>query len=159
MRPDPEVVAKPRRRQFTAEYRNDGNRELLRHSCVGGVGGSVTNSMTLELDALTAEDFVRILTEPDASLTEQYAALMATEELKLEFTEDGVRRVAEIAFEANERTENIGARRLHTVMERLLEEVESDECRQPDESGVHPERQRDGQQDHEAGKSRDGSFE
>jgi ATP-dependent HslUV protease ATP-binding subunit HslU len=77
----------------------------------------------VELNALTVNDFVRILTEPDASLTEQYAALMATEEVQLEFTEDGVRRVAEIAFEANERTENIGARRLHTVMERLLEEI------------------------------------
>jgi ATP-dependent HslUV protease ATP-binding subunit HslU len=77
----------------------------------------------VELNALTVDDFVRILTEPDASLTEQYAALMATEEVQLEFTEDGVKRVAEIAFDANERTENIGARRLHTVMERLLEEV------------------------------------
>jgi ATP-dependent HslUV protease ATP-binding subunit HslU len=77
----------------------------------------------VELSALTVDDFVRILTEPDASLTEQYAALMATENVELEFTGDGVRRMAEIAFEANERTENIGARRLHTVMERLLEDV------------------------------------
>ena len=77
----------------------------------------------VELAALSVDDFVRILTEPDASLTQQYAALMATEEVAVEFTEEGVRRIAEIAFEANERTENIGARRLHTVMERLLEKV------------------------------------
>jgi len=77
----------------------------------------------VELDALTTEDFVRILTEPDASLTEQYAALMSTEGLLLEFDESGVRRIAEIAASVNERTENIGARRLHTVMERLLEDV------------------------------------
>jgi ATP-dependent HslUV protease ATP-binding subunit HslU len=77
----------------------------------------------VELDALGVDEFVRILTEPDASLTEQYAALLGTEELQVEFREDGVRRIAEIAFEANERTENIGARRLHTVMERLLEQL------------------------------------
>jgi ATP-dependent HslUV protease ATP-binding subunit HslU len=77
----------------------------------------------VELGALSTEDFVRILTEPDASLTEQYAALMATEGLELEFTSDGVRRIAEVAFEVNERTENIGARRLHTVLERLLEDI------------------------------------
>jgi len=77
----------------------------------------------VELDALTVEDFVRILTEPDASLTEQYRALMATEELTLEFTEDAVRRIAEVSWQVNETTENIGARRLHTVMERLLETV------------------------------------
>ncbi len=77
----------------------------------------------VELSALNAEDFVRILTEPDAALTQQYAALLATEGLTLEFAADGVRRVAEVAFEVNERTENIGARRLHTVMERLLETV------------------------------------
>ncbi len=80
----------------------------------------------VELEALTSEDFVRILTEPDASLTEQYAALMATEGVTLRFTEEGVRRIAEVAFEVNERTENIGARRLHTVMERLLEKVSFD---------------------------------
>jgi ATP-dependent HslUV protease ATP-binding subunit HslU len=80
----------------------------------------------VELDALGVEDFVRILTEPDASLTEQYAALMDTESVTLNFTADGVRRLAEIACEANERTENIGARRLHTVMERLLEEISFD---------------------------------
>jgi ATP-dependent HslUV protease ATP-binding subunit HslU len=77
----------------------------------------------VELDALAVEDFVRILTEPDASLTQQYQALMATEGCSVEFTEDGVARIAEIAWEVNERTENIGARRLHTVMERLLETI------------------------------------
>jgi ATP-dependent HslUV protease ATP-binding subunit HslU len=77
----------------------------------------------VELTALTAEDFVRILTETDASLTEQYSALLATEGHTLVFTDDGVRRIAEVAFQVNERTENIGARRLHTVMERLLETV------------------------------------
>ncbi len=77
----------------------------------------------VELDALGVEDFVRILTEPDASLTEQYAALMETEGVTLEFTPEGVSRVAEVAWQVNERTENIGARRLHTVMERLLEDV------------------------------------
>jgi len=77
----------------------------------------------VELDALTSEDFVRILTEPDASLTEQYAALLETEGVTIQFTAEGVRRLAEVAFEVNERTENIGARRLHTVMERLLEEI------------------------------------
>ena len=75
----------------------------------------------VELEALNVEDFVRILTEPDASLTEQYAALMATEGLQLEYAPDGVRRLAEVAWRVNEKTENIGARRLHTVMERLLE--------------------------------------
>jgi len=77
----------------------------------------------VELDSLKVGDFVRILTEPDASLTAQYKALMTTEGVSVEFTEDGVRRIAEIAFHVNERTENIGARRLHTVMERLLETV------------------------------------
>ncbi|HHL45646.1 MAG TPA: HslU--HslV peptidase ATPase subunit, partial [Gammaproteobacteria bacterium] len=77
----------------------------------------------VELSALDVDDFVRILTEPDASLTEQYAALIATEGVTLEFTEDGIRRIAEVAWQVNERTENIGARRLHTVMERLLEEI------------------------------------
>lgn len=77
----------------------------------------------VELDALTAQDFVRILTEPDASLTEQYTALMAADGLELEFAEDGVQRIAEVAWQVNEKTENIGARRLHTVMERLLETV------------------------------------
>lgn len=77
----------------------------------------------VELDPLNAEDFVRILTEPDSSLTEQYSALLATEGHGLEYTSDGVRRIAEVAWQVNERTENIGARRLHTVMERLLETV------------------------------------
>jgi ATP-dependent HslUV protease ATP-binding subunit HslU len=80
----------------------------------------------VELDALTANDFVRILTEPDASLTEQYSALMETEDVGITFTQDGVKRIAEVAFQVNERTENIGARRLHTVMERLLEEISFD---------------------------------
>ena len=77
----------------------------------------------VELEALTAEDFVRILTEPDASLTTQYRALMATEGLQMEFSEDAIQRIAQVAFEVNERTENIGARRLHTVMERLTEVI------------------------------------
>ncbi|PCJ25906.1 MAG: HslU--HslV peptidase ATPase subunit [SAR86 cluster bacterium] len=77
----------------------------------------------VELEALSAEDFERILQEPDASLTEQYQALLATEGLKINFSADGIKKIAEIAWQVNERTENIGARRLHTVMERLLEEV------------------------------------
>ena len=77
----------------------------------------------VELDALSTEEFVRILTEPDASLTEQYRALLETENVTLEFTDDGIRRIAEVAWQVNERTENIGARRLHTVLERLLEEI------------------------------------
>jgi ATP-dependent HslUV protease ATP-binding subunit HslU len=77
----------------------------------------------VELKALSTEDFVRILTEPDDSLTEQYKALLATEGVNLEYTVDGLRRIAEIAWQVNERTENIGARRLHTVLERLLEDV------------------------------------
>lgn len=77
----------------------------------------------VELEALSANDFERILAEPNASLTEQYQALLATEGLELEFTADGIRTIAETAWQVNERTENIGARRLHTVMERLLEET------------------------------------
>ena len=77
----------------------------------------------VELSALSTEDFVRILTEPDASLTRQYAALLATEGVTVEFTDSGVRRLAEIAFHVNSEQENIGARRLHTVMERLLEGI------------------------------------
>ena len=77
----------------------------------------------VELSALEAGDFIRILTEPNASLTEQYAALLATEGVTLEFTPDGIERIAQISWEVNERTENIGARRLHTVLERLLETV------------------------------------
>ena len=77
----------------------------------------------VELKSLKTEDFVRILTEPDASLTTQYIALIKTEGVNLKFTKDGVQRLAEVAFHVNENTENIGARRLHTVMERLLETV------------------------------------
>jgi ATP-dependent HslUV protease ATP-binding subunit HslU len=77
----------------------------------------------VELEALEVEDFVRILTEPDASLCSQYTALLETEGVRLRFDEGGVRRIAEVAFDVNQRTENIGARRLHTVMERLLEAI------------------------------------
>lgn len=77
----------------------------------------------VELDALTIGDFVRILTEPSASLTEQYRALLATEGVTLTFTKDAIARIAEVAWQVNERTENIGARRLHTVLERLLENI------------------------------------
>jgi len=77
----------------------------------------------VELSALNAEDFERILTEPDAALTVQYKALMKTEGLDLSFTEDGVKQIAKSAFDVNENAENIGARRLHTIMERLLEEI------------------------------------
>jgi ATP-dependent HslUV protease ATP-binding subunit HslU len=88
----------------------------------------------VELKSLTTADFVRILTEPDASLTSQYTALISTEDVSLEFTESGVQRVAEVAFQVNESTENIGARRLHTVMERLLESVSFEAS---DKSGLH----------------------
>jgi ATP-dependent HslUV protease ATP-binding subunit HslU len=88
----------------------------------------------VELDSLKVEDFVRILTEPDASLTAQYRELLNTENVKLEFTADGVRRIAEIACQVNDRTENIGARRLHTVMERLLETVSYDAGERDDKS-------------------------
>ena len=88
----------------------------------------------VELEPLEVEDFVRILTEPDASLTTQYAALLQTEGVNVQFTQDGVRRLAEIACHVNERTENIGARRLHTVMERLLESLSFDASEQ---SGSH----------------------
>jgi|TARA_Y100000310_G_C20686627_1_gene819412 ATP-dependent HslUV protease ATP-binding subunit HslU len=80
----------------------------------------------VELNALTVEDFNRILTEPDASLTEQYQALLGTEGMELHFTPDGLTRIAEVAWQVNENTENIGARRLHTVLERLLEDVSFD---------------------------------
>jgi len=80
----------------------------------------------VELEPLVVQDFVRILTEPDASLCRQYSALLATEGVTLEFEASGVQRLAEVAFEVNERTENIGARRLHTVMERLLETLSFD---------------------------------
>ncbi len=84
----------------------------------------------VELDSLKVGDFVRILTEPDASLTAQYQALMQTEGVTVEFSSEGVQRLAEIAHQVNERTENIGARRLHTVMERLLESVSFDASEQ-----------------------------
>lgn len=77
----------------------------------------------VELDALSADDFVRILTEPDASLTEQYQALLKTEGVEISFTTDGIQRIAELGWQVNETTENIGARRLHTILERLLEEI------------------------------------
>lgn len=77
----------------------------------------------VELSALTSEDFVRILTEPNASLTEQYIALLQTEGVDVSFSQDGIERIAQAAWQVNERTENIGARRLHTVMERLMEEI------------------------------------
>ncbi|NUA44069.1 ATP-dependent protease ATPase subunit HslU [Dickeya solani] len=77
----------------------------------------------VELQALTTEDFERILTEPSASLTRQYQALMETEGVSITFQPDGIRRIAEAAWQVNERTENIGARRLHTVLERLIEDV------------------------------------
>jgi ATP-dependent HslUV protease ATP-binding subunit HslU len=77
----------------------------------------------VELSALSSDDFTRILTEPDASLTDQYRALLETEGVKLSFSEDGIRQIADISWHVNERTENIGARRLHTVMERLLENI------------------------------------
>ncbi len=77
----------------------------------------------VELEALTADDFKRILVEPDSSLTEQYQGLLQTEGVTVEFTDDGIQRIAETAFQVNAQTENIGARRLHTIVERLLEEV------------------------------------
>lgn len=86
----------------------------------------------VELQALSVEDFTRILTEPDCSLTQQYVELMGTEGLGLNFTKDGVHRIAEMAFNVNESTENIGARRLHTVLERLVEEISFDA---PDNDG------------------------
>jgi ATP-dependent HslUV protease ATP-binding subunit HslU len=80
----------------------------------------------VELNALSSEDFERILREPNNSLTMQYRELLATENLKIGFTDDAIRRIAQIAFQVNERTENIGARRLHTVMEKLLEDISFD---------------------------------
>jgi ATP-dependent HslUV protease ATP-binding subunit HslU len=77
----------------------------------------------VELDPLSIDDFERILSEPDASLCEQYTALLGTEGVSVQFAKDGIRRIAEIAWSVNEKTENIGARRLHTVMERLLEQA------------------------------------
>ena len=86
----------------------------------------------VELNALTAEDFVRILTEPDASLTEQYIALMKTEGVELSFTKEGIEQIAHAAYDVNQRTENIGARRLHTIMEKLMDEISFEA---PDRSG------------------------
>ncbi|MDE9428693.1 HslU--HslV peptidase ATPase subunit [Xenorhabdus bovienii] len=80
----------------------------------------------VELQALTTEDFERILTEPNASLTEQYKALMATEGMNIDFTTDGIRKLAEAAWRVNETTENIGARRLYTVLERMMEDISFD---------------------------------
>ncbi len=77
----------------------------------------------VELTALGASEFVRILTEPDASLTEQYTAMLATDNINISFTEDGLHRIAELAYQVNEQTENIGARRLHTLLERLLDDI------------------------------------
>jgi ATP-dependent HslUV protease ATP-binding subunit HslU len=88
----------------------------------------------VELKSLTTDDFIRILTEPDASLTSQYSALLATEDVSVEFVESGVKRIAEVAYQVNENTENIGARRLHTVMERLLETISFEAS---DKSGAH----------------------
>jgi ATP-dependent HslUV protease ATP-binding subunit HslU len=90
----------------------------------------------VELQALTVDDFVRILTEPNASLTEQYKALMKTEGVDVEFTESGIRKIAEASWQVNERTENIGARRLHTVMERLMEDISFDASDKSGESFV-----------------------
>jgi len=87
----------------------------------------------VELKALSEEDLRRILTEPDAALTTQHKALMKTEGVSLDFSEDGIKRIAEVAYSVNERSENIGARRLHTVMERLLEEISYEA---PDKSGT-----------------------
>ncbi|HVT36743.1 MAG TPA: ATP-dependent protease ATPase subunit HslU [Nevskiaceae bacterium] len=87
----------------------------------------------VELDALKSEDFVRILTEPNYSLTEQYRALMKTEGVEIDFTREGLARIAEVAWQVNEGTENIGARRLHTVMERLMEEIAYEA---PDKAGT-----------------------
>jgi ATP-dependent HslUV protease ATP-binding subunit HslU len=80
----------------------------------------------VELDSLTEQDFRRILTEPENALTKQYSALLATENVHLQFTDDGIGELARIAAEVNQRTENIGARRLHTIMEKLLEDVSYD---------------------------------
>ena len=88
----------------------------------------------VELDALGVEEFSRILVEPDASLTQQYQALMHTEQVNLSFSQDGIARIAEIAWQVNESTENIGARRLHTVMERLLESLSFEAPEQHDKS-------------------------
>jgi ATP-dependent HslUV protease ATP-binding subunit HslU len=80
----------------------------------------------VELQSLTMEDFVRILTEPKSSLVKQYTALLETETVKLEFTQDALEEIARFAFRVNEGTENIGARRLHTILERVLDEISFD---------------------------------
>ncbi|NNN99308.1 HslU--HslV peptidase ATPase subunit [Vibrio sp. B1-2] len=90
----------------------------------------------VELEALSSHDFKRILTEPKASLTEQYIALMKTEDVSIEFTEDGITQIAEAAWKVNETTENIGARRLHTVMERLMDEISFDATEKPGSSMI-----------------------
>ncbi|RLA09105.1 MAG: HslU--HslV peptidase ATPase subunit [Gammaproteobacteria bacterium] len=90
----------------------------------------------VELQALRVEDFERILVEPDASLTEQARAMLATEDTVVQFTEDGVKRLAQTAFDVNESTENIGARRLHTLIERLLEKVSFEAPDKPDQAVV-----------------------
>jgi ATP-dependent protease HslVU, ATPase subunit len=91
----------------------------------------------VELDALTVEDFKRILVEPSASLTKQYVALAKTENIDINFTDEGITRIAEIACQVNETVENIGARRLHTVLERLLEEVSYSASDMPDDQQVN----------------------
>jgi ATP-dependent HslUV protease ATP-binding subunit HslU len=88
----------------------------------------------VELEALSSDDFKRILTEPKASLTEQYIALMKTEDVTVEFSEEGITQIAEAAWRVNESTENIGARRLHTVMERLMDEISFDATEKPGSS-------------------------
>ena len=88
----------------------------------------------VELDSLTAKDFIRILSETDASLTKQYSALLATEEINLVFSDEGIQRLAELAYEVNEKTENIGARRLYTVMEKLLEQLSFNAARHSGET-------------------------
>ena len=88
----------------------------------------------VELEALSSADFERILTEPNASLTEQYQALLATEGVDVKFSEDAITKIAEAAWQVNEKTENIGARRLHTVMEKLMEEVSFDASEKSGES-------------------------
>ena len=93
----------------------------------------------VELSALKVEDFVRILTEPSASLTEQYIALMKTEGVDVEFAESGIQRIAQAAWQVNERTENIGARRLHTVLERLMEDISFDASERPGDNVVTDE--------------------
>ena len=90
----------------------------------------------VELKALTVSDFVKILTEPNASLTEQYVALLQTEGVSLSFTTDGIQQIAEVAWKLNERIENIGARRLHTVMERLLENLSFNASDHPNDEPV-----------------------